>query len=189
MKSKTTNNLGKKITGDIMKIGKLLSRKKKAETQKKSPVIGKTAVKTPTISKVIPKKKIVNKTVPKVVVKSKKKSEVVEEVKQANKKPVKKIQTKTIIKEDPIKKTPIVIKEEELSTNEVPEEGQHNISTIDNNGKLGFLIEELDANMCHWPMGKRDDNLLYFCGRKVKEGIKYCQFHSEKSYEVSKAKK
>ena len=38
-------------------------------------------------------------------------------------------------------------------------------------------LEELNENLCKWPIGHPDEENFYFCGRKPEEEFPYCKLH------------
>ena len=38
-------------------------------------------------------------------------------------------------------------------------------------------LEELDENVCKWPIGHPDQKDFYFCGRKSLKDFSYCKLH------------
>ena len=38
-------------------------------------------------------------------------------------------------------------------------------------------LEELEDEVCRWPIGHPDEENFYFCGRKPIEGFAYCKLH------------
>ena len=38
-------------------------------------------------------------------------------------------------------------------------------------------LEELDDNLCKWPIGHPDESSFYFCGRKPEGEFPYCKLH------------
>ena len=38
-------------------------------------------------------------------------------------------------------------------------------------------LEELDENVCKWPIGHPDEKNFYFCGRKPIDSFPYCKLH------------
>tara|TARA_Y100001970_G_C14200965_1_gene841045 strand:+ start:1646 stop:2149 length:504 start_codon:yes stop_codon:yes gene_type:complete len=38
-------------------------------------------------------------------------------------------------------------------------------------------LEELDDNLCKWPIGHPDESSFYFCGRKSLKDFSYCKLH------------
>lgn len=52
---------------------------------------------------------------------------------------------------------------------------------------LAFLLWELPANGCRWPVGTDEDDQHLFCGTVRRTGKSYCQAHHELAVWKSKA--
>mgnify|MGYP005995820181 FL=1 len=44
-------------------------------------------------------------------------------------------------------------------------------------------LEELDENLCKWPIGHPDENNFYFCGRSSLKDFSYCKLHLLYAYQ------
>ena len=44
-------------------------------------------------------------------------------------------------------------------------------------------LEELDDNLCKWPIGHPDENNFYFCGRSSLKDFSYCKLHLLYAYQ------
>ncbi len=50
-------------------------------------------------------------------------------------------------------------------------------------------LEELDENLCKWPIGHPDEKNFYFCGRTSLKEFSYCKLHLLYAYQEAKGKK
>ncbi len=44
-------------------------------------------------------------------------------------------------------------------------------------------LEELDENLCKWPIGHPDEKTFYFCGRSSLKDFSYCKLHLLYAYQ------
>ena len=44
-------------------------------------------------------------------------------------------------------------------------------------------LEELDENLCKWPIGHPDESSFYFCGRSSLKDFSYCKLHLLYAYQ------
>ena len=44
-------------------------------------------------------------------------------------------------------------------------------------------LEELDDNLCKWPIGHPDEKSFYFCGRTSLKDFSYCKLHLLYAYQ------
>jgi GcrA cell cycle regulator len=46
-------------------------------------------------------------------------------------------------------------------------------------------LEDLNHNMCKWPIGDPKDNDFHFCGCKSEPGHSYCEHHTAMAYRTT----
>ncbi len=66
-----------------------------------------------------------------------------------------------------------------ISNNKVGRRGKFKSLIIDKNfePENPKQLEELNENLCKWPIGHPDEENFYFCGRKSLKDFSYCKLH------------